>query len=55
VFVLDEVQGNFVKVVAKLFEQFGTDNDSFEHNSTWTNLTKKDEVSFAFSGVDLFF
>jgi hypothetical protein len=55
VFVLNEVQGDFIQVITELFEEFCADNNAFEHDSAWANLTEKDEVGFAFSGVDLFF
>lgn len=54
-FVLDEVKSYFIQVVAELFQQLGTDNDSFEHDTAWTDFAKEDKVGFAFSCVDLFF
>ncbi len=52
VFVLDEIEGNFIEIVTELLEQFSTDNDPFEHDSTWTDFRKEDKVGFALPSVD---
>jgi hypothetical protein len=51
-FMFDEIEGNLVDIVAELFKEFSTDDDSFEHDTTGANLAEEDEVGFALSGVD---
>jgi hypothetical protein len=51
-FMFNEIEGNLVDIVAELFKEFSTDDDSFEHDTTGANLAEKDEVGIALSGVD---
>ena len=41
-FMFDEIEGNLVDIVAELFKEFSTDDDSFEHDTTGANLAEED-------------
>lgn len=54
-FVFDEIQCDFIHIVAQKFKQLWRNDDALEHDSSGTNFRKEYQVGLALSGADLIF
>ena len=54
VFILNEIECNFIKIVPKMSEEFCTDNNLLKHDSSRTDFREEDKIGFALSSSDFF-